>query len=118
MATGTPQRPPSINLDAAGEWLWELVVESLPAGALGWLDAAVLLGLCQSYSMWLQFEVEIDDVTDPAEKRRLIRTANSLWDRFSRDAAKFGMNPSDRARLKAQAGDPILEMPLNGGLSE
>jgi len=114
VATGTPERPPCGELDDTAIWLWDLVVKCLPTGALGRLDSAVLFGVCRAYSLWLQTERQIDGEADPFERRRLIRTAGILWERFSRNAAKFGMNPSDRARLKAPAGDPILELLLSG----
>ena len=71
--------------------------------------------MCRAYSLWLQTEGQIDGEADPSERRRLIRTAGSLWERFSRDAARFGMNPADRTKLKAPAGDPVLEMLWSGG---
>ena len=54
----------------------------MPADALNRLDSAVLFGVCQAYSLWLQTEGQtegqINSVADPSERRRLIRTAGGL----------------------------------------
>lgn len=108
---------PPFPIDAEAQWLWKLVADHLPAGTLGPIDAATLAGLCRWWSLWRKCDSQIeslnqDDPLSMALAYKLTCMSAAAWKQFEKLAARFGMTPSDRARLKApkqEERNPFLE---------
>ncbi|MAT71351.1 MAG: hypothetical protein CMJ58_17715 [Planctomycetaceae bacterium] len=99
-ATGNLPAPPD-DLDADALELWTLVATTRTA----WLsesDAPALKSLCECWSLRQRaYAALADDATD-----KLARCAFTAYQQcFDRLAARFGLTPSDRARLGEKTED-------------
>lgn len=107
-----PLPPEELNVDAKAEW--ERVSEELyRLGVLTGIDRAALAAYCQAYGRWAQAERALSKF---GERGLLMRTTNDNWIQnpligiankamadMVRYAAEFGMTPSARSRIKADA---------------
>lgn len=112
-----PSPPPELNDDARVEW--NRVSDELHRiGLLTGVDRAALAAYCQAFGRWMQAERAItemakrDSLTNGlmikttngnAIQNPLIGTANKSMSDMVRYAAEFGMTPSARSRIKAEA---------------
>lgn len=94
---GNLPRPPT-GLTGEAKKLWEAIVLPLVtlAGA-GELDVPALCGMCRWFDLWAQ--------TDKLLKKlpgnpKLAALARLYWNEFDKMAARFGMTPADRQRLR------------------
>jgi phage terminase small subunit len=91
-----PEKPVFSSPDASQ--LWDDVAESLYAkGALTIVDLALLKSTCQLYGLYCRC-LPIAEA-DPIDKDARI-AVTSYWAKFEQGCARFGMNPSDRQKLK------------------
>jgi phage terminase small subunit len=81
--------------------MWSEVVKGCPPAMLGKVDTAYLEGLCRWWSIWRQYEQLILD--GEGNQFRLITMAQIAWSNWSKAAAKFGLTPVDRQRLRIAA---------------
>jgi phage terminase small subunit len=96
---GSPEMPSWLDEDA-GE-LWRSVVAELTHAGIGRkIDSTILAGMCRWYSLWRSFDQKLQggDV-----EWKTICGAAATWKQFSAIACKFGLTPSDRTRIKADA---------------
>lgn len=104
---GEPLRKPD-DLRPDASWLWDEVT-SLRGPWLCSSDAAALRALCDAYGLMRACEPRL--VADPTDK-----AARCAWSAyrgvFTKLAGKFGLTPSDRAKLGEDkpARDAYLEM--------
>lgn len=112
-----PMPPPELNDDAKVEW-GRVSDELYALGLLTGVDRAALAAYCQAYGRWMQAERAIAEMAkrDPltgglmikttngnAIQNPLIGTANKAMTDMVRFAAEFGMTPSARSRIQAEA---------------
>jgi P27 family predicted phage terminase small subunit len=112
-----PTPPSELSDDARIEW--EYVAGQLYAvGCLTGIDRAALAAYCQAYGRWILAERALAEMAkqDPVTaglvvksakgmslQNPLVGTANKAMQDFVRYAAEFGMTPSARSRIQAQA---------------
>lgn len=102
---GAPTPPDWLSDDA--RQLWQSLVPSLAArGVATAVDTAELGGLCDWWARYRQVSRALDAVADikSTEYYRLQILAGAAWKNFATAASKFGLNPSDRARLRIDSG--------------
>lgn len=95
VAKGKPIKPRGLNKNET--WLWKLVVQNWT----GAIDTAQLRQLCAA---WHCFVVAADKARqDPMvpEHRIAFCQYSATFDKL---ASKFGLNPSDRSRIKVPHG--------------
>lgn len=94
-------------LSADARQLWDSVVPALAQrGVATLVDTAELSALCDWWGRWRAACREMNEINDLQSKEyyRLQILASNAWKSFSHAAAKFGLNPSDRARLRLDPG--------------
>ena len=116
-ARALPTPPPELSDDAKVEW-GRVSEELYRIGLLTGIDRGTLAAYCQAYGRWMQAERAIAEMAkrDPltgglmikttngnAIQNPLIGTANKAMSDMVRYAAEFGMTPSARSRIKAEA---------------
>lgn len=92
-----PEKPAFVS-EAASQ-LWDDVAETLhKEKKLTLVDLALLQSTCE---LWGLYRDVVDKaVVDPVDKD--IRIAvTAYWAKFEQGAARFGMNPSDRQKIRA-----------------
>jgi P27 family predicted phage terminase small subunit len=111
---GVPTQPTWLSEDAAQLWA-DLVPPLIARGIATAVDAPELASLCDWWSRYRQASRLLDDnganSGDPAYYRHFLQ-ASTAWKNFTAVAARFGLNPSDRAKLRiessGEAADPLL----------
>lgn len=117
MPVAMPEPPRHLSDEAKEEWT--RVVESLfNCGILTDLDRAALAAYCQAYGRWVQAEdalarfaakdaatrgIMMKTQSGNAIQNPLVGAANKAMSDMVRYAAEFGMTPSSRTRIKAEA---------------
>jgi phage terminase small subunit len=99
---GGPQKP--AWLTGEGEACWWLIVASLPPGVLAKVDGLVLAGACQWWQLWREFGRQL--AAGEGDAYKLIVQLSVAWKNFSQAAAKMGLSPVDRERLKIVEPEP------------
>jgi P27 family predicted phage terminase small subunit len=98
---GAPTMPDWLT-DEARE-LWEALVPPLAQrGVATEIDAAELAAMCDWWKRYRQACRALDDISD-RQSNTYYRTqilAGAAWKNFSSAASRFGLNPSDRAKLR------------------
>ena len=107
IADGKPVRP--CGMDPTAKKLWDAVVPELVAmGAVAKIDTVMLSEMCRWYSRYR----EMADKPDP-DYHSAVMTVMA-WKSFAQVAAKFGLSPSDRAKLRTGSAafddDPLIRM--------
>lgn len=101
---GEPEMPSWLKGDA--KTFWQSVVPALvKRGAATAVDATELAACCYWWAQFRKVSKAIDEIGDPTEKKyySLSQIAGMAWKNFTTAAAKFGLNPSDRAKLRLEA---------------
>ncbi|MCI0352272.1 MAG: P27 family phage terminase small subunit [Acidobacteriales bacterium] len=105
---GTPAKPKWLEGEA-GE-LWDLLIPAFQRrGVTAEVDAAELSALCEWWGRYRELSKQLaalDGVIGESYEIAF-RLANTAWKNFSTAAAKFGLNPSDRSRLRLEANDKL-----------
>jgi P27 family predicted phage terminase small subunit len=112
-----PSPPAELSEDARIEW--EYVAARLHViGCLSEIDRGALAAYCQAYGRWQQAERALAEMAKKdqltggllikttngnAIQNPLVGTANKALSDMVRYAAEFGMTPSARSRIQAQA---------------
>lgn len=98
-AEGEPVCPPSLTGYALEHWN-EIVPQLVKMGAVKAIDTSALTACCD---MWARYrtaaEVADQDVLDRANRRAMLEYYNA-WESA---AAKLGLTPADRTRLRVEA---------------
>lgn len=109
-ATGKPVCPRCLSGEARK--FWTLVVPELTQnGTVKRLDTAAVQAACETWALYRAAYQEA--IADPLDKaaRCAVVSYLALWERL---AAKLGLSPVDRARLRADDGgadeDPRLKL--------
>lgn len=112
-----PSPPPHLSDEAKVEW-GRISEDLFKVGLLSHIDRAALAAYCQAYGRWAQAERAIaemakrDQLTGGlmiktsngnAIQNPLVGTANKAAADMVRFAAEFGMTPSARSRINAEA---------------
>lgn len=98
---GAPEMPSWLK-DAARD-LWQQLAPRLVGSKVATgVDSAELAALCDWWARYREASIVADAVQDKqsTEFYRCSILASMAWKNFATAAAKFGLNPSDRARLK------------------
>ena len=98
---GAPEMPAWLKDDARELWK-ELAPRLIGSKVATSVDAAELAALCDWWARYREASKVADEVEDKqsTEFYRCSILASMAWKNFATAAAKFGLNPSDRARLK------------------
>lgn len=100
-AAGGPLGEPPTDLDETGQHLWRQVVDLLPEDVVQKIDGATLRAMCE---WWSQLRTIWDEMRDyrPTDEQyyRLNQMAAIASKHFNAAASRFGMTPSDRAKIK------------------
>lgn len=100
-ATGTPM--PTRKLDAHGLCLWGAVVPGLIAAKIvGEADSQYLTDMCFWYSVHERAMKLVDEALEGGKIPTAVTAAAIAWDKFDKIASRFGLTPSDRAKLRVQ----------------
>jgi P27 family predicted phage terminase small subunit len=79
--------------------LWQSLVPQLPVSAV---DSITLAALCDWFAIYRQTRQALDEVDRQSTNYyKLFQLTGMAWNNFSGIAAKFGLTPSDRAKLQA-----------------
>lgn len=95
--TGLPVKPH--DLPPESEWLWNHLVENMPAEQIALIDRTAMESACIWYAHWKRFDALLMQSPDP----EIFKMASQSWGRLEKLFSKFGMSPLDRARLRAPA---------------
>ena len=101
LAIGVPDAPS--RLTGRGLELWEIVTGTLPEDAQSRLDTATLEGACWWWGRFCDVRERID--AGGCDEYKGMIMAATYWKQFALMAAKFGMSPADRCKLKLSAGE-------------
>jgi P27 family predicted phage terminase small subunit len=113
-ATGIPVKPTALK--GAASKLWdELVPRFITSGIVTAWDTSTLFAMCQWWGRYLVAGKRLDALfasKKPAasDLHYFTKIADLAGKAFDRLAARFGMTPADRARLRVQAqqkADPL-----------
>lgn len=99
---GVPERPKRLTGEARK--LWESVVPGLvSSGVATERDTYALAEMCEWYKRYRKAATQADKIaaTNPYWAD-LLRAAKTAWTEFDRVAARFGLTPADRAKLKTE----------------
>lgn len=94
---GTLNRPG--NLSPAAGALWDEIAATLPPGTLAAIDAAALTACCEWFARWKDLDRRLQ--AGDGDEYKLLTLAAVASKQFATLAAKFGLSPSDRAKLTA-----------------
>jgi P27 family predicted phage terminase small subunit len=103
---GEPIKPDWLTGDGAK--LWDALVPQLAArGVATQIDEAELAAACNWWSLYRATWIELSSIREKqsTEFYRVAILASMAWKNFASAAAKFGLNPSDRARLRLGNGE-------------
>lgn len=98
---GEPVMPDSLSPEARE--LWESLVPQLTQrGVATAVDTAELTGLCEWWGRYREASATLGEIEDrkSTEYYRIGILAGAFWKNFSTAASRFGLNPSDRAKLR------------------
>jgi P27 family predicted phage terminase small subunit len=97
---GVPAMPGHLNDDAKA--FWSAVVPGLVATRVAAAcDAPVLGEMCVWWEVYRRFSDHLQDTgAEEDGALRAMVNAKMAWKEFDRIAARFGLTPSDRARLR------------------
>lgn len=116
---GSPQMPAGLGDDARELWV-RVVTQLTRAKVAVEIDSSQLEAMCRWWARYLENErhacefahdIEAGDVYEKRAKR--------AWDAFDKVAARFGLTPADRAKLKlpqdnSAKTDPLKEFGIVG----
>jgi len=99
---GTPERPKELAGDA--KKLWDAIVPGLvESGVATERDAVELAEMCQWFKRYKKAAKECDrTAASNPYYRQLLLATKTAWGEFDGIASRFGLTPSDRARLKVE----------------
>lgn len=110
-ATHAPPRKPS---DLVGEAaaMWDRLVVML-AGVVRERDAATLAEMCRWHAELRRVQAVLGKMTPGAKGyNQLLVAAGICGDKFEKLAGKFGMNPTDRGKLRiVESGPRVAKVP-------
>jgi P27 family predicted phage terminase small subunit len=100
-ATGEPAPPPHLKGEALAFWS-EVVPGLVATGVAKAADAPALAGMCEWWARYRKLARRLDRMTGKAAKAmpQVVMMLGIAWDKFDRVAARFGLTPSDRAKLR------------------
>jgi hypothetical protein len=95
--TGDPLKPDWITGDAEG--FWDEMITSIPKGILARSDSYTIAGACRWLCEWRKYDALLE--ANDGEPYKIIMLATMAWKNFEKAAAKLGLTPVDRAKLRA-----------------
>ena len=96
---GRPVKPDDLDADAAD--LWDAIIDGCLARGADSADAPALSSMCRWWSVYIRCDRKMAG-DDPNYKAGVL--ASMAYKQFSQMAAKFGLTPVDRAKLKMDPG--------------
>ena len=98
---GLPEKPAELTGDAGD--LWDLILgEYAEAGPVKRLDGAALRACCELWALYRKAVKSAE--ADPIDKDTRI-AVTSYYAAWERAAAKLGINPVDRRRVRTEGGE-------------
>src|SRR6516162_1278228 len=102
-AEGVPLPPRGLGRAALAFWR-QVVPELIRAGIARAIDAPELTLMCQWHARYQKYGRQLDRTRPTARAfQALLLAAHLASTRFDKTAAKFGLTPVDRARIRVQA---------------
>jgi phage terminase small subunit len=95
-ATGRPRKPDWLKGEAGRAW--DFVVSSMAPGVLAKADSLVLAGACEWWSEWREYRRK--RISGEGDPYKLLVMAATAWKQFMVCAAKLGLSPVDRTKLR------------------
>jgi P27 family predicted phage terminase small subunit len=111
-----PKTPPAEArwLDREGKAEWARVTETLKGmDLLSSADRAILVGMCQNWSLFVRVSKQLNRAKGPAallELRGLISVAAEAYRNYSHGCQQFGLSPASRSRVQTRQ-DPEAQTP-------
>ena len=100
LPVGVPAKPDALPPRAAAFWD-EIVPQLIETGCVAEIDGIMLAELAGWYGRYRQWAEPLDaGELDDVDSRRRLLGACAAWKQFEQLAAKFGLNPVDRSRLR------------------
>lgn len=110
---GEPVPPGHLKGEALTFWK-QIVLQLLKMGVAKVSDSAELAAMCEWHARYLRVSRALDrcPVTGAGSGKlsQLLVSASIAWDKFDRIACRFGLTPSDRAKLR------VADRPKGGGV--
>lgn len=105
-----PRKPADLVGDAAA--MWDRLVVML-AGVVRERDAATLAEMCRWHAELRRVQAVLGKMTPGAKGyNQLLVAAGICGDKFEKLAGKFGMNPTDRGKLRiVESGPRVAKVP-------
>lgn len=94
--SGDIDKPEFVNAHASDMWDNE-VAKLIDSGVIKPTDIAMARSMCQMWGLYCDCYAAAE--SNPVDKDTRIAVC-SYWSKFEQAAARFGMNPSDRGRLR------------------
>jgi P27 family predicted phage terminase small subunit len=114
--SGVPKMPPGMPKQA--QKMWKVLVPQLvKTKSAVEIDSTELAAMCRWWAQYNELMTRVEDETpydDDSDIRqwRLEKRAKAAWAAFDSIASRFGLTPSDRARLRSEpqatrSADPL-----------
>jgi len=101
-AGGSPSPPEHLAGDALEFWN-QVVPGLISAGVAAACDSPALAMMCEWWARHRRFSRQLDEMTiDPGEVYRTTILCGIAWTNFDKIASRFGLTPSDRAKLSVR----------------
>jgi len=98
IAHGRPEPPEWLDDDAL--FAWEIITANFHPSVLKATDTLTLAAACKWWSRWRRFDRQLDvPEVDPYKISVMAATA---WKACEKCLSKLGLNPTDRAKLRAE----------------
>ena len=104
---GVPVKP--AGLDAEAGELWDAIVPGLTTTRVAAeIDTVSLIGMCEWYGRYRRWSTALDVAgPDHGDAYKMMIQTGMAWKHFAGMAALFGMNPSDRSRLRIEPAKTV-----------
>ena len=107
VAAGKPLKPTWLKGDASAAW--EAMVGSLAAGVLTYADSMLLAGAARWWASWRKYDGVLQ--AGEADGYKAMMMAAIAWKNFEKCAAKLGLNPIDRAKMRCETKELPAALP-------
>lgn len=97
-ATGRPEITGDLDADAI--FCWNEHIDQIVTNGGGRCDSLRIAGMCRWYSLYIRVHRLIEQSATPDYRQVIL--AGLAWKNYDAAASRFGLSPTDRARLKTE----------------